>query len=338
MWLAVTYTIAMFSTFVIGMWLLRKYPIKKPSLKLFKSYFTFALPTALYSVIAIISLNIDKLMIGFFWDDIHVGYYFSVQQILQIIMILYIGVGTVLFPTISDYHSKNDVKKINKTTHQAERYISMVMVPPVAVIIALVYPVINNVLSSDFLPAANVMITLSVYTLIFSLSRPYAALINGMNRPAITTKIGLMICLVNIPLNYFFIPQGGLLSPLGINGPTGAAIATTLSVIVGFIGLRVAAKKLSGIKILQTHTLKHIIAGVIMGLILHYLAFRTSYFPDIYWYYLVFFGIFGLAVYLGVLFILREFSKKDFYFFLDIVHPKKMVKYVSDELKDKPKK
>jgi len=50
------------------------------------------------------------------------------------------------------------------------------------------------------------------------------------------------------------------------------------------------------------------------------------------------FAGFGIAVYLGVLFLLREFKKGDFLFFLDIIHPHKMMKYISSELKDKPKK
>ena len=46
----------------------------------------------------------------------------------------------------------------------------------------------------------------------------------------------------------------------------------------------------------------------------------------------------GLGVYLGILFVLKEFNKKDLNFFLDILHPIKMLKYASSELKEKPKK
>jgi O-antigen/teichoic acid export membrane protein len=335
--LAMTYAFAMIATFLVGMWLLRNYPIKKPNKEYLKSYFVFAMPIMLFSVIGIISINIDKIMIGFYWTETEVGYYFSIQQILQIIMVLYLAVGTILFPTISKFHSKKNLEKIKKTTLLAERYISMIMIPPMVLIIVLAYPIINIFLSSVFLPAASVLIVLSIYTFIFSLNRPYSSLITGMNRPGTTTKIGLMICLVNIPLNFLFIPHTGLLSPLGINGPTGAAIATLCSVLVGFIGFRYAAKRLSGIKILQTHTPRHMIAGVVMGIVLYFIAFKTNLFPNVYWYFLLMFAAIGLAVYLGVLFLLREFNKKDFNFFLDILHPKKMAKYITSELKEKPK-
>lgn len=335
--LAMTYVFAMMATFFVGMWFLRAYPLKKPSWELTKSYFSFALPIMLFSVIGVISVNIDKIMIGYFWTSTEVGYYFTVQQILQIIMILYVAVSTVLFPTISEYHSNKDFEKIKKTTHLAERYISMIMIPPIVVIIIFVNPLINIMLNSAFLPAAPVLITLAIYAFIFGLNRPYGALITGMNRPGILAKIGFAICATNIPLNYLFIPRWGLLSPLGINGPTGAAIATILSVLVGFFGLRLAAKKLTGIKLLQSHTPRHIIAGFVVGVVLYYLAYRTSLFPVIQWYTLLMFTGIGLAIYLGLLFALREFNKKDLNFFLNILHPKEMLKYISSELKEKPK-
>jgi len=336
--LAVTYVFAMIATFIVGMWLLRKYPIKKPSWELFKSYFDFALPTIIFSVVGIVSINIDKIMIGIFWADVEAGIYYAMQQLLTIVAVLYIAVGTVLFPTISKYHTSNKIEKIIEITHIAERYISMIIVPPLIFITVLVTPIISTVLSTDFLAGAPVLIILAGYTFFFSLNRPYSALISGMNRPGLSTKIGIVMCIVNIPLNYLFIPKWGLLTPFGINGPTGAAVATLLSVFIGFIGLRLAAKKLSGIKLLQSHTPRHLIAGGIMGAVIYFIAYRTSLFPEKYWYVLLMFAGFGIAVYLGVLFLLREFKKGDFLFFLDIIHPHKMMKYISSELKDKPKK
>jgi len=335
--LAMTYVFDIIVVFVIGMWLLRKYPIKKPNLDVFKSYFSFALPIMIFSVINVISLNIDKIMIGYFWTSVEVGYYFTIQQVLQIITVFYIAVSVVLLPTISKFHSNNNLGKIKKTMHLAERYISMIMIPPIIVVIVLAKPVINIMLDSTFLPASTVLITLSIYFFIFSINRPYGSLISGINRPEVATKIGILICFVNIPLNFLFIPQNGLLSSFGINGPTGAALATVISTFVGFFGLRIAAKKLTGAKIFQTHTPRHIIAGLIMGLIIYLIAYETNIFPNVYWYILLMYAGFGLGIYLGILYLLKEFNKKDLKFYLDLIHPKEMLKYISSELKENPK-
>jgi O-antigen/teichoic acid export membrane protein len=174
--LAMTYVFAILASFIVGFWLLRKYPVKKPDWKLGKEYAAFALPIMLISVIGVISVNIDKIMLGFFWTATEVGYFFSMQQIMQMLMILHIAVGTVLFPTFSEYHSKKDFQKIITAVRASERYISMVMIPPVVVFIIFPNPVIGTILSDAFYPAASTLIVLSVYVYILSLTRPCFAL------------------------------------------------------------------------------------------------------------------------------------------------------------------
>lgn len=330
--LAMTYVFGVMTTFFVGIWLLRKYPLKRPNFNLFKSYFFFALPIMLISIISIISVNIDKVMIGYFWTSTEVGYYFTMQQILQIILILSSAISIVLFPTISEYHSTKNFEKIEGKVHLAERYISMVMIPAIVLIIVLVKPVISIMLNSAFLPAASVLITLTFFAFITSLNMPYSSLISGINRPDIAAKVGVTICVTNITLNYLFIPEHGLLSSFGVNGPTGAAIATVLSSLVGFFGLRLAAKRLTGIKLIQSHIPSHILAGFIMAGILYWI---NSLIPLVRWYHLLVFVGIGLAIYLGVLYAIKEFKKQDLLFFLDMLHPKEMLTYIKSELKVK---
>jgi O-antigen/teichoic acid export membrane protein len=330
--LAMTYVFDMMIVFLSGLWLLRKYPIKKPNWKLFKSYASFAFPLAISSVISIISLNVDKIMIGYFWTSTEVGYYFVVQRIFEFITPLSLSVAVILFPTISSYHSVKNLNKIKKTTHLAERYISMIIFPPVLFIIIFSVPIINIMLTGAFLPAAPVLIVLSVYTLIHCLNDAYIAIINGLNKPGIAAKIGVLICVTNITLNILIIPKNGLLSSFGINGPTGAGVATVISVLVGYFALRIAAKRVAHMKILQSHIPRHIIAGLVMAGVLYIIS---VYVTTIRWYALLIFAAIGLGIYLLSLYLMKEFTKKDFTFFLDLINPKKMVKYMSSELKNK---
>ncbi len=189
--LAMAYVFGILTTVLIGFWFMRKYPWKKPNRELGKSYVTFALPLFLNSIISTITTNIDKLMIGYFWTATEVGYYFSLQQILQIILVIAVGFNTVLFPAYSEYFAKKDFEKINQTTLVAERYISMVTVPVVIVIIVFVNPVISIMLNSAFLPASSTLITLTIYAFLASLMAPFYSLIIGVNRPGIYAKIGL---------------------------------------------------------------------------------------------------------------------------------------------------
>lgn len=317
---AMTYVVDMLIIFLIGMWFLRKYPIKKPNLLSIKSYFSFSLPLMFLSAVSIISVNITKVMIGYFWTSIEVGYYFAIQQITAFLTILYTAVGSLLFPAFSEYHSNKERDKVRDTAHLAERYISMIMIPPVIAIIVLAEPVILIMLDKAFLPAISVLTVLVLYTFIQSMNEPHADLITGMNKPGLISRIGFTMCMSNIILNYLFIPKNGLLSniafgsySISINGPTGAAVATLLSTLIGFFYLRYSAHELAGTSFFQSHTPRHIIAGIIMGGVLYYIS---TFLPIIRFYHLLIFAVLGTAVYIGILFILKEFNKEDMRFFL----------------------
>lgn len=328
--LAMTYVIGAAGPLIVGLLLMRKYPVKRPDWQIFKNYFHFALPMALMSVVSVISVNIDKIMIGYFWTATEVGYYFTIQQIIQFLTIIYMSVGIVLFPALSEHHTLNNFKKLREITLLAERYISMVMIPPIILIIVYSSTIINIMLSSAFLPASTTLIILTFYTYLYSRNTAYGSLIGGINRPDIAAKVSILICGVNIVLNYFFIPKDGLISFVGISGPDGAALATVISILVGFIAIRIAAFKLIKIQLLENHTPLHIFAGVAMAFILYLFGLIINVSR---WYHLIIFGLFGLGIYILVLYFLKEFKKQDFYFFLDIFHLKKMVNYIKDELK-----
>lgn len=333
--LAITYVFGMMGTFFIGLWLMRGNPIKKPDKKFVKNYSVFAFPIMLSSVIGIISTNIDKLTIGFFWTSLEVGYYFTVQRVLAFIIILSTAVSTVLFPTFSSHHALKSYEKMKRTTLLAERYISMVMMPPIIFMIVLVVPVIRIMLDEAFIPAASILIVLAIWAFIRGITLPFSNLISGMDKPGIIAKISALTFTTNIILNILIVPKEGILSFVGINGPTGAAYATVIAFSLSYVAYRLISKKLLNIKILQSHTIRHIIAGLVMGGFLYLLAYKTSLFPVIRWYILLFFAVIGLIIYLGVLYILKEFKKQDFNFFLGIIHPKGMLKYVKSELKNK---
>lgn len=332
--LAMTYVFAILASFLVSLWLLRKYPIKRPDWQLGREYARFALPIMLISVIGVISVNIDKIMLGFFWTSTEVGYFFSMQQIMQMLMIFHIAVGTVLFPTFSEYHTKNDFKNIMDAVGVSERYISMVMVPPVVVFIVFAHPVIGIILSESFYPAASTLVVLTIYVYILSLTRPCYALTSGINKPFIGAKIGTVMCIMNIILNFLLIPGDGLLSSVGVSGPLGAAVATLTSGFVGFVWFKFTVKKLIGVKTISSHIPRHLLAGLVMGVVLYIISNTIL---TVRWYLLIVFALIGLAIYLGILYVLKEFNKKDLSFFINIIQPKEMYKYIKSELNDELK-
>ncbi|UCE38110.1 MAG: flippase [Thermoplasmata archaeon] len=345
-WLAGAYVIGAFASFVVALLLIRGYPIARPKKEMFKSYTRFALPVFLAAIMGTISLNIDRVMIGFFWGDDHVGYYFGSQRIIDILRHLSASLGLILFPTISYYASKNRLAEIGEVMRKAERYLSMIVFPISAFIIIQRKEIVELILGSSFVDiGAPVLAALAVFILISTLAKPYFSLISGLDRPKIIARIAVSAALINIVLNLIFIPKQIVgIRLLGL-GAFGAAFATIISTLILLILYYIAANRLTGIRPGSCIT-KHLVAALIAGLSLiglNYLldeynvwtTIRTSQNLQIPYHLglLLILGFIVMIIYLAILIVLKEFKRNDLRFFLDLLHPGKMGKYIKDELK-----
>jgi O-antigen/teichoic acid export membrane protein len=331
--LAFAYVFGHLFLFVTGLLLFRKSPVKKPSKDFFKDYSKFAFPLIVVSASAAIMTNIDKVLIQLFWSAEEVGYYFASYRICGFIVVAGASIGQILFPMISDFHSKNDIKQIKKILLSSERYISMITFPMVVGLAVLAEPAVDILLSGSFYPAISVFRILPFFALLSALIIPYNSQFLGMNNPKLSrNRILIMVCF-NIVLNITLIPKN--IQSLNINlfglGAYGAAISTVISYCMGLLYCKIAAWRLLKIKI-NLSIIIHVIAASIMGLVLYLIDYNTII-PILRWYELLLVGLFGLGIYLGILILLKEFTKNDFTFFIDTLNIKKMWKYIKKEIR-----
>jgi O-antigen/teichoic acid export membrane protein len=329
--LALSYILTGIIMLLVGFYMLRKFEIKRPSKSLLKSYVRFAGPIAAMSVITTISLNIDKVFIQFFWDSAEVGYFYGVQRLTLIMLVISTSLTPIFFPSISYYHAKNAKRMIKRLVAMAERYLSMVVTPMVVFFIVLATPIIFILLSNEFLPGTQVLIWLSFYCLIITLLQPYAYFLAGCDKPALVAKIGIFMSASNIALLLIFVPNSLFGIALFGYGAIGAAMATTISTFMGWVMLKFYSKKIAGI-ISSKRIVKHWVAGAMMGAILYFLTENFWTITRIY--DLFFASILGLACYLGLLALMKEFRKKELLYFMNILNLKKMAKYIGWELRE----
>ena len=294
-----------------------------------KSYAVFAAPVAFYSVFSAVSLNIDKVAVQLFWGATETGYFYGMQRVTIIMTMLALSLVPILFPSISHLHAQRRIKKIRNLLSSAERYISMILMPMVVVFCVLSTPVIHIMIGDEFLPATTVLAILSLYALFFSLNVPHIQTLYGCNRPKQGMWSGISIALTNTILLFVFVPRDIFGFPLMGWGAEGAAMASLLSVIVGFVVSRYFTKRLIKVRF-KMNIFKHWVAGIIMALFLIYLS--EFYIPSR-WYGLIFASGLGFAIYMGILVIIREFTKHDLHFFLDLLNLNKLKHYLKSELK-----
>ena len=329
--LALAYVFGHLFLFITSFLFFRGYPINKPTKDYFKDYASFAWPLVIMSAATLIMTNLDKVLIQLFWSDEHVGYYFASYRISSLIVLAGSSIGMILFPRISDFYSTRDMNSIKNMLKRSQRYISMFSFPIVMGLTVLAEPFIHILMSDAFYPAIPIFMILPFFAMLHALSIPYQSQFLGMDRPKIVRNIIVFMLVCNVILNIILIPED--IKIIGVKlfglGATGAAIATVVSYFLGFILYKYASWKYIKVK-RDFSMLLHLSAAVIMAFILF--GINSIILIDR-WYILVAAGLFGLCIYFAILYLFKEFTKDDFYFVLDTINVKKMIKYIKRELK-----
>jgi O-antigen/teichoic acid export membrane protein len=207
----------------------------------------------------------------------------------------------------------------------------MIVFPIIFLMIFLAEPVIHILLSDKYLPALPILRILPLFALLEVLSKPFQSQLQGMNRPNVIRDRMIIMVTINIILNFILIPRD--IQSLGIRlaglGPIGASISTVIAYFVGFIATRVYAFHILDVKG-NYRIIFHAISATIMGIILYIIS--QNYYIDR-WFQLIFICLIGLGMYILILIAFKEFGKEDFHFFIDTIHPIKMLRYIFDEIK-----
>jgi len=333
--LAYSYIIGEIFHFGLALFFFRKYSVGKPTFGCLKSYSKFALPMAIVSASVIIMTNIDKVFIQLFWSAQQVGEYFAVFNLSRYTILFVSSVGLLLFPTISKHHLEKNMGEIKKLVLKSERYMSMIVFPIVFLMVMLAEPIIHILLSDSYMPALPVLQILPFFVLMEAFSRPYISKFKGMDMPHITRNRVIIMVFFNIFLNLILIPKDIQIIDIKCAGlgSTGAAIATVCSYFIGLIYARIMTWKLTKIKG-NIRIILHALSAGSMATILYVLLYYFNMCETITrWYHLLGFTFLGFGIYLGFLYLMREFTKEDFHFFVDTLNIKKMFKYIYKEVK-----
>ncbi len=335
--LAYAYVLGEIVHFALAFLLFRNYPVGKPSKNYLKSYTSFAFPMAIASVSSLVMVNIDKVTIQLFWGSQQVGEYFAVFNLSQFLTLFSTAVGVLLFPTMSEYFANNNLSAIRDLTLRAERYLSMIIFPVIILMVVLASPIIFILLSAKYAAALPVLQIVPFFILFAIMLNPYEKQLSAMNMPKLVRNRLILMMIINVILNLLLVPKDiqsiGLYNLAGL-GSTGAAIGTVVSYFIALVYTRYTAFKIANIKGNRSVIL-HCIAAALMGLIVYYLTDYTHYITITRWYHLVLISLFGLAIYYTILYLLREFKKEDFWFYIDTLNIKKMARYVKEEFKNK---
>jgi len=297
-----------------------------------KSYWTFGLPSVITRFIGKLGNNVDIFLVKLFWSATNVGIYASGYRFAMIISGLSMAVSNVLFPEISKSHSNLDWERIKLMIKKSSRYISLFVSPVIVFMILFPREIIHIMLQDQFLPAAPVVRILGLNAFFLVYTTPFRNLFGGINKPKLTAKISVFGNIINVCLNFLLIPDSLFGIPLAGLKEVGAALATlTAGIIISGFSLFIANRE-SGVTP-SYGTVLHILAAINSGLIIYFV--NSSIEPITRYYHLIGYSFGLLLIYLVILYLLGEFTKKDWNFIMNTIHPGEMLKYIKDELTGK---
>lgn len=298
---------------------------------LLRDYATFAFPLFLTTAVAMIAANVDSAALLYFRSEEEAGLFGNVRRIPLMLGGLSSAVGLLLFPTISALAARHDRDGIQSYVDKAIRYLSMLLLPMLAFIVVFAEPIVRIVLSNEFLPAANALRVMCAYVLVTSLATPHATAVMGMGRSDVAAKISGACAVLVVVLNVLLVPDDirSLGLPLAGLGVMGAAIATLVSGVVYYAAFRLAMRSLAGYRE-RAHVWRHALAALLMAGALW--GLHVTLWPLVHWYDAIGFTAIGGALYLVLLLGMREFTREDWRYVVDSVHPLEMLRYVRGEL------
>jgi len=210
---------------------------KKTSItkSLLKKLFSFGLPLLIGSVAGLIISYTDTLMITIFRSLSEVGFYQAAQPTARILWYFPSALGVVLFPMISELWAKKERKLLREALHFLTKFSFILIIP--AAFIFIVFPeiVINLLFGPGYLAGATALQILSAAAVIYTPYLVLAEVMRGIGKTVVLLKTTIIMACFNLFGNLALIP------PYGIEG---AAVATFLAHLLGFILLLYYARKL----------------------------------------------------------------------------------------------
>ena len=183
----------------------------------------FGFYAVLGNSIGFIYAHIDSLMIGYYLDEVEVGFYAVSAIFIQGITIIPSAIQRVTSPMIARSYAKKEYDSILKLLKSVALKVFLVsLLLSLFLVIfgrTLIISIFEDVFLPAYLPLIILLIGYTVYSMFMSIGTFYAS----VGQVKLSYKIALFSAVLSIAMNILFIPKYGII---------GAAMATSTSLIV----------------------------------------------------------------------------------------------------------
>ncbi len=302
--LSSAYVIATSISVVVSIFLIWKEGMRPVKPKYLKEYVVFAAPLAAALILTSVVSNLDKVIVGLFYESIEVTYYSTAIGTIATFTAIGVSLNTVLLPHLSK--NVEDTYQTQTTIWNLERLLCTLLLPVIAWFIIL-GPQIAAVLFGDAMrPSGSMIAILAVHVIPFVFAGLMTQILYAVNRGKAYLRASVVLCLSAVIGFALLIPNTGIM-PFDFDyGGIGAALAVVIAYTLFFIVLAAMVKSYTGFKLYPRLWKIAIAFALIIGLLI--LEDKVFFIDGV-----VMLAISGLScefAFLAILFLMRELKVK----------------------------
>ncbi len=316
------------SSILVGL-LMRRIKIAWPDRATIVEYIHSLTPVFAISAIIVIDLFVDKALVGYFWGDYELGLYFGVQKMAVFVGVFSLSVATLILPSVTTYFIRKDVAASWDVVNQAERYVSLIVIPTAAFYLLFGTQILDEFLTHEFAAAVRTMDLLVISAVVVALVLPLRSAIAGTGRHSTLFRIGIGGLAVQLVALLLLVPERLFgVETFGLKGQ-GAALALLISSIYYFFVLRYMAWSTAKI-VPNSRSYKHLVNAIIMVGVLY--AIHWMLIPTVDWLAIIVLAILGAVIYGTVSYVTGELEASDYRYFRSLLNPQDTFQYVANEI------
>jgi O-antigen/teichoic acid export membrane protein len=211
-------------------------------LKTFRELFHFGKYTFGTSVSSMLVKNTDSWMIGRFISTAGVAVYNPALRMANLVEVPTLTIANMIFPRVSQKMKDQGIHGIRDIYYKSVSLILASMLPMVIPFFLFAETVITIVFGAEYIDSAPILRVTIFYCLIIPFNRQFGTLMDGLKFPKINFYLLVLVAVLNVISNYFFLKWFGLI---------GSAYGTLLAYFVVFILNQIILYRMYGINTLR---------------------------------------------------------------------------------------
>lgn len=233
----VSYGIYIFLYYLFG----RPWKFSRFNWKVFRKFTYVAIPLSLASVVMTINLNVDKVIIQFYYGAFATGGFYLDQRLANNIS-SFANILTIFFlPVMARMQTRKSSGEMDSTLNNYERAI-LIFVLPFVVGVAFLSTDIIRIFSGVFIAYSSILPLLALGALFSAFATPSNSALIAKGKAKAIGFMTVIAVVMNISLNLLLIPPVGkqfVNIPFLSLGPYGAGLASMLANLLLYTGYRI---------------------------------------------------------------------------------------------------